>query len=127
MQWKYASFLLPLFHHTTNCFRGLVFCLFVVVVFCWWVPSSLSLWFFIYCSKLLCCGFAVVKRKLMAANTGEQLTILEIWNLCALNTRIQVDFMISLDELTVHLPSGFQRQIMFHFLFCYICFHLLLV
>lgn len=51
-----------------------------VVVFCWWV-RSLSLWFFIYCSKLLCCGFAVVKRKRMDANTGEQLTILEIWNL----------------------------------------------
>lgn len=87
-----------------------------VVVFCWWVRSSLSLWFFIYCSKLLCCGFAVVKRKRMDANTGEQLTILEIWNLCALNTRIQVDFRISLDELTVHLPSGFHRQIMFPFL-----------
>ena len=69
-------------------FQRTCFFLFVVVVFCWWVRFSFSLWFFIYCSKLLCCGFAVVKRKLMAANTGKQLTILEIWNLCALNTRI---------------------------------------
>lgn len=34
MQWEYASFLLPLFHYTTNCFRGLVFfvcCCFLLV------------------------------------------------------------------------------------------------
>ena len=47
--------------------------------------------------------------KFIAGSSGEQLTILDVSDPCDLNSaRMKVDFRISLDELRVHMPSGFQ-------------------
>ena len=50
----------------------------------------------------------------VAASASELLTILDIWNPCALSTEIKVDFRISLDKLTVPHSThaqGYQRQL----------------
>ena len=44
----------------------------------------------------------------IAASTGVQLSTMDIWNSCALNTRIKVDLSISIDKRTTNIPRGFQ-------------------